>query len=188
MGNKIKVATAVVMLIGIASAGYGLWIPAKAVLAQILLERAWTETRSGRPHVKPWPWADTWPVARLELPRQEFSLIVLSGASGRTLAFGPGHLDSTPLPDQPGNCVISAHRDTHFSSLEQVRLEDKLTVETADGKLVNYRVAVIKVVHFKDTSVLAPSDQDTITLITCYPFEAVLPGGSLRYVVVAVKV
>ena len=102
--------------------GNGMWLYAKAQLAQVLLERAWVRTLHGEQNVKPWSWADTWPVARLEFPRQHRSYIVLAGASGRTLAFGPGHVDGTAAPEEIGNCVISAHRDTQFRVLRDANL------------------------------------------------------------------
>ena len=76
----------------------------KAELAQyLLLEKAWTRTLQGENQVKPWPWADTWPVARLQLPKYGIDLIVLSGASGRTLAFGPGHVSTSAQPGTKGD-------------------------------------------------------------------------------------
>ena len=64
-------------------------MPVKAEVAQQLLNRAWTATSDDRRNVKPWPWADTWPVARLRLPGSGEPLTVLAGASGRNLAFAP---------------------------------------------------------------------------------------------------
>src|SRR5262249_61701653 len=62
------------------------WIPVKAQVAQILLLRAWDRTRAGTATAKPWPWADTWPVGRLRVPRLGVDEIVLAGASGNALA------------------------------------------------------------------------------------------------------
>src|SRR5256884_6616698 len=50
--------------------GRGAWIQAKAWLAQSLIAHAWARTLSGERQAKPWPWADTWPVARLTVPRE----------------------------------------------------------------------------------------------------------------------
>ena len=69
-------------LCGLWFIGQGSYIHAKAMVAQLLLESAWTETLSGNKEVKPWPWADTWPVARLRAPTLGISRIVLAGASG----------------------------------------------------------------------------------------------------------
>ena len=70
----------------------GLWIPFKAVVAQELLSLAWARTQASQVESRPWPWADTWPVARLQLPGEQSSLVVLSGGHGESLAFGPGQV------------------------------------------------------------------------------------------------
>ena len=70
--------------------GQGSYIHAKAKLAQSLIRGAWEKTLAGQKEVRPWPWADTWPVARLIVPRLKVDLFVLAGSSGRTMAFGPG--------------------------------------------------------------------------------------------------
>jgi len=163
----------------------GAWMYAKAQLAQVLLERAWARTLHGERDVKPWGWADTWPVARIEFPRQQKSYIVLDGASGRTMAFGPGHVDGTAMPDRAGNCVISAHRDTQFAVLRDVEAGDPIVLQTRDGRSVRYRVLEHRIVDKNDTSLLEPSRGRILTLITCFPFDAIRPGGRLRYVVVA---
>ena len=170
---------------GVLSFGHGAYLLAKAQLAQFLLERAWARTIHGERDVKPWSWADTWPVARIEFPRQRQSYIVLAGASGRTMAFGPGHVDGTAMPDESGNCAISAHRDTQFAVLRDLESGDPIVVETRDGRAIHYRVVSHCVISMFDTSPLEPSRGRILTLITCYPFDAIRPGGPLRYVVVA---
>jgi len=170
----------------LAAVGFGagaIWIPVKAALAQLLLQRAWGETRRGEQRVAPWPWADTWPLGRLRMSRHGVDLIVLAGASGRTLAFGPGHLDGTAVPGELGNVVLSGHRDTHFRFLERVVPGDLLSLEAADGTSRTYRVARVRVVHEEAVDVLADDGDAALTLVTCYPFDAVVPGGPLRYVV-----
>ncbi|MDQ6801288.1 MAG: class GN sortase [Acidobacteriota bacterium] len=163
----------------------GALIVAKAQLAQVLLERAWARTLHGEQGVKPWGWADTWPVARIDFPRQHRSYIVLAGASGRTMAFGPGHVDGTASPESIGNCVISAHRDTQFAVLRDVQVGDAIVLQTRDGKSIRYRVLERRIANKTDISVLEPSRGRILTLITCFPFDAIRPGGPLRYVVIA---
>ena len=166
--------------------GKGAWIYAKAELAQGLLRGAWSRTVAGGKQVKPWPWADTWPVAKLEIPGARSSFIVLAGASGRTLAFGPGHLDGSAPPGSAGNCVLSAHRDTQFRALRGLSRGDRVVVETADRRRHEYRVVELAVVDRRDTAFLEGTPDEALTLVTCYPFDAVVPGGPLRYVVRAV--
>ena len=106
------------LCLGFWQLGHGAYIPAKAWVAQELMQQAWRRARDGDQQPRPWPWADTWPVARLSAKGGDIELIVLAGESGRTLAFGPGHLSASVLPGQQGNSVIAGHRDTHFQFLQ----------------------------------------------------------------------
>lgn len=179
---------AFVLLAGFAlwHGGSGLYIHAKALLAQVLLERAWTRTLAGEERVRPWAWADTWPVARLVLPRQETALIVLAGASGRNLAFGPAHLGATALPGSGGNAVIAGHRDTHFAALEDLVRGDVLELETVAGR-VRYRITELSVVDAHDGRVVQDEGLPRLTLVTCYPFHAIRPNTTQRFVVSAAR-
>jgi sortase A len=186
-----KAAIWIVALLAVAGAlqfGQGLYIHAKAELAQVLLERAWQRTLAGEQAVKPWPWADTWPVARLIAPAQRTDLLVLAGANGRTIAFGPGHMDGTPLPGAKGNSVIGGHRDTHLAFLRTVKRGETLTVERADGRRTDYRVTDLDVLDKRDTWVAKNEGPSRLTLITCWPFDALRAGGPERYVVIARRI
>lgn len=172
-------------LAGALSFGLGLYIPAKAAAAQLLLRAAWA--RTGATPVRPWPWARTWPVARLLVPRLKIDEIVLDGAEGTALAFAPGLVDGTASPGQPGNVALAGHRDTVFRFLGELRLGDELRLETGRGCRRRYAVRETAVVREDDTWVLAPAS-GVLTLVTCYPLDATRPGGTLRYVVRAVEV
>jgi sortase A len=165
--------------------GRAAWIEAKAQLAQALIRRAWRQSSAGAGDARPWPWADTHPVARLIVPGRGVDTFVLSGASGRTLAFGPGHLDGTPRPGARGNAVISGHRDTHFAFLRRLERGDLVVVEGRDGRRHRYVVSSTRVVDRRDLGVVADAGDTRLTLVTCYPFDAIRPRGPLRYVVVA---
>lgn len=175
--RQLTLITVLLFVTGLTIASQGVWIHVKAALAQVLLEISW------RTAVKPWPWADTHAVAKLEVDGE--TVIVLAGASGRTMAFGPGHLDGTALPGQRGNCVITAHRDTHFAKLRHVAAGDRITLRAPGGQRVEYEVTRTMVAGKNETWLLGDDGTDKLTLITCYPFDAVLPGGPLRYVVIA---
>ena len=165
--------------------GQGAYIPAKAWMAQELMQRAWLRGASGVAKPVPWPWADTWPVARLSARGGGVELIVLAGGSGRTLAFGPGYLTASALPGEPGNTVIAGHRDTHFSFLRDLEIGESLLLETVSGKKHLYKVVGIDVVDSRRGSLLLDTDEPYLSLVTCYPFEARDPGGPMRYVVTA---
>ena len=181
-----------VAVLGLLLAGAGLWllasagwIHAKAALAQVLLERAWAETRDGAPAARPWPWADTHPVGRLQVPDLQVDQIVLAGASGRTLAFGPALLDGTAAPGGPGHTVLSGHRDTHFRFLKDLLPGSELRLQGPDGKWQSYRVARSEVIDVRNAR-LGPDDgRPALSLVTCWPFDSSIPGGPLRYVVFA---
>jgi sortase A len=109
----------------------------------------------------------------------------LSGASGRTLAFGPGHLDGSVLPGGEGNSVIVAHRDTHFRFLQYVSVGETFVVESNAGARSQFLVRRMYVADYRALEISAEALVPTLTLVTCFPFDAVNPGGPLRYVVVA---
>jgi sortase A len=183
--HGVLIACVVIACLGAASVGNGLYIYAKARVAQALLHSAWAKTQASGTAVKPWPWADTNPIARLQAPAQDADLLVLAGASGRTLAFGPGHLDGSAAPGDSGNAVITAHRDTHFRFLERVARGEPLIIERADGSQRHFAVRRIYVADFRELKIPRDTAVPTLTLVTCYPFDAINPGGPLRYVVVA---
>ena len=122
-------------------------------------------------------------MARLEVPRLGIREIVLSGTSGRSLAFGPGHMDGTAGPGEAGNCVLAGHRDTSFAFLEQLVAGDAVILETPSGRRVEYRVTDLRVVDQRDTWLAAETAIPTLTLVTCWPFHALTSGGPGRYVV-----
>ncbi len=171
-----------------ARAGY---LHAKAELAGVLVRRAWQESsESGKPHA-PWPWADTHPVARLRIPRLRYDEIVLEGATARTLAFGPAHMLSGAGLGEPGNLLIAGHRTSWFRPLEKIRQGDEIQIDWFDagGGLHHrtYAVDALRVVEPQDVSLLAPTPEDRLTLITCYPFGR-SPRSPLRLVVRALPI
>lgn len=172
---------------GAALIASALYIPAKAALAQVLLERAWDRARSGETNAKPWPWADVSPVAVLEVPRLGERSIVLEGASGEAMAFGPGHMSNTPPIGAHGTSVIAAHRDTQFRYLRGMSEGDRIVVQTADGRHSTFRVVEMRVVR-ADASGLDPGDSGPtgarLALVTCNPFDGVF-RSPWRYVVLA---
>ena len=182
MRKRRLIAVGALALAGMLSVAHGAWIPAKAKLAQVLLEDAWQKTQLTQRPTKPWPWADTWPVAKLTAPTHQKSFVVLEGATGEAMAFGPGRVTNGTHPKSL-NTVLAAHRDTHFSFLKDLKRGDALTLQSTTGESYEYTVSDLAVVHETQTEVLLPTEQATLTLITCYPFDALNPGGPLRYVV-----
>ena len=163
------------------------WLHAKAWLAQELLAEAWDDAqRTGSAH-KPWPWADTHPVARLRVATRGIDQIVLAGDAGRTLAFGPGWAESSARPGARGTPVISGHRDTHFAFLRELATGDEIALQGIDGE-ARYRVSAARVADTRSETLAVNDADDALLLVTCWPFDAVVPGGPLRYVVRAARV
>jgi sortase A len=189
MTTKYLLPTVVGLLVlfGVWQLGQAGWIYAKASLAYHLIERAWDDVKQGESHARPWPWADTWPVARLWVPKHDIDQFVLSGASGRTIAFGPGHMGGTALPGARGTSLIVGHRDTHFRFLAKLNLGERLFVTDRDGRRHAYSVSDTKIIDSRTTK-LQLGDAPGLVLMTCYPFDAMVPGGPLRYLVFADEV
>ena len=168
------------------------FIYAKAQLAQYLISDAWQQSIvSGMP-VRPWDWADTYPVATLSINEAQ-PLYVLAGASNRNLAFGPVLLNADLDDIDYGNAdhadkskafniAIAAHRDTHFALLQHIEYGDPIILDTGKNSL-NFVVDEMAIVDEKYLSVLDVDDKQVITLITCYPFDALSSATPLRYVV-----
>jgi sortase A len=181
-----RLLVAALVVAGLWQVGTGLTLYAKAWLAQVLIEQAWQHNREqGRASARPWAWADTTAVARITFVEQARSMVVLEGDAGRVLAFGPGHRNGTALPGGAGNSVVSGHRDTHFRILERVSAGQRIEVERLDGRSRTYRVSGARIVDARDLGIVADRGRDELTLVTCWPFDAVAPGGPLRYVVSA---
>jgi sortase A len=182
-----RIVCALLLITGACLSGRALYMHAKAELAGILIRRAWEQTvQSGRTHA-PWPWADTHPVARIHIPRLDYDEIVLEGASPRTLAFGPAHLLNGTGIGESGNLVLAGHRTSWFRPLKNIAQGDTIQIQWFDlhrGGLQEriYTVSMISVVEPQDTALLAPTADDALTLITCYPFGHG-PRSPQRYIV-----
>jgi len=182
-----RIAIGILVLLGATLLLAGFWMPAKAELAQHLLDRAWSDTAAsgGGAAARPWPWADTWPVARLTLPGARKPLNVLAGASGRNLAFAPALMDGSAAPGAHGVTVIAGHRDTHFRALAELAVGDVFALERPDGAVYQYAVTGLDVVDSERTEIRLDADESIVVLVTCWPFEAVTVGGKWRYLVTA---
>ncbi|WP_342725871.1 class GN sortase [Bradyrhizobium sp. B097] len=174
-------------LIGLILFGQGAYIHAKAVLAQVLLERAFAQSIATGHPVKPWRWADTWPVARIEVKRLHASAVALAGSSGQALAFGPGHVEETVDAGEPGVAVYSAHRDTHFRFLKDVTIGDEIDVTRSDGKMFRYLADRSSIVRFDQSGIDPLTNRYELVLSTCWPFDA-LTSGPERYLLHATMI
>jgi sortase A len=176
-----RLVIAALLLSGAAVTAKALYIPVKAEIAQVLLDRAFNESvESGTP-VKPWSWADTAPIARISVPHLDTSEVVLSGGSGEAMAFGP-----TALVDDPARAltVLAAHRDTHFEFVQDLEAGEVITLERIDGSSSAYRITHLETVRWDEFT--HPHDGrgfgngGLLALTTCYPFGSNTPGPLRR--------
>lgn len=162
--------------------GQGVYMEAKAKLAQILISSSWEQRSGDRPPPKPWWWADTRAIATISAPRLDKTVYVMQDASGESLAFGPGHISASAPPASDGHVMIAGHRDSHFAFLQDVRVGD--VIETSDYQAHTKRYQVREVVVIdSEHEAMYLNDANQLSLITCYPFSERVPGGSLRYIV-----
>jgi sortase A len=185
--KPLRFFVALTLVAGMSLTSRAMYLHAKAELAGILIRRAWQETTRRGESRPPWPWADTHPVARLRIPRLNYDEIVLEGAAPRTLAFGPARMLSGAALGEPGNLELAGHRTSWFEPLEGLEMGDTIEVEWYDarrGRLRQrtYAVDTLRVVSPEDRSLLAPTSDDVLTLITCYPFGR-SPRSPQRYIV-----
>lgn len=181
--KAIAISIAILALYGALLISDGLYIKAKAELSQLLLKRAFAAELRGE-DAKPWPWADFTTEAEVSAPRLGKHAIVLSGASGEALAFGPAWLTNTAQPGDEGTSVIAAHRDTHFRWLKDVRAGDEIEVTRRDGKVLTFKAGEGRVVAWDQSGIDPAAQGRHLVLATCWPFGAT-ERGPLRYIVEA---
>lgn len=189
MRARPALLTGVALLFGVGAvlAGQGLYLSAKAALAQVLLSHAWERAQITGDAYRPWPWADTHPVARLRVPAHGVDQVILADSSARSLAFGPGHVPGTARPGEPGPSLVSGHRDTHFRFLAALRAGDDLLIEHP-GATHTYRVDRVRVIDLAGERLALSTGTDRLVLVTCYPFDDWTAGGSRRYLVYARRI
>jgi sortase A len=126
------------------------------------------------------------PWGRIEISTIGLEAMILEGTDARTLRRAVGHIPGTPLPGQQGNVAITGHRDTFFRPLRNIRKDDEIRLTTLSGSY-RYWVDSIKVVEAKDMGVLDNSEDEILTLVTCYPFYYVGPAPK-RFIVRAHRI
>lgn len=107
-------------------------------------------------------------LTRITIPSIQLSAVIVEGTDGLSLMVGPGHMIGTAEPGEPGNSVISAHRDTFFRKIIHLRPGDPILVER-EGRSFTYEVEGFRIVEASDVSVAARADDNRLTLVTCEP-------------------
>ncbi|WP_426357910.1 class GN sortase [Pseudocolwellia sp. HL-MZ19] len=189
IANSLNLRFCSIILCGVSFLiiAHSMYLPAKAWLSQELIAYSWEVTQTTKEPSPPWPWADTTAIAKMDIERLNKSMVLLKGTDPTTLAFSAGvmHQYSTLSSNRP--FVIAGHRDTHFSFLQDVQMEDVIKLGDINGNTQRYRVESIEIIDSDKTPLLLDMGEPELLLITCYPFNAMRAGGSLRYVVKAKK-
>jgi LPXTG-site transpeptidase (sortase) family protein len=120
-------------------------------------------------------------IGEIEVPRLGLNAVFVQGDSPKILRRAVGHISETALPGEPGNVVLTAHRDSFFRPLRNVRQGDTIELKTLDGEFA-YQVDSTEVVSPSDIEVLHASGEHTLTLVTCFPFYFVGPAPK-RFIV-----
>lgn len=176
------------LALGLSLFGHGVYMQAKAWLAQVLIEQAWQTTlKSPNKKIKPWFYADSYPVAQIIWPKHNKRLTVLDGASGRNLAFAPSHflpageLGGANFGNSQG-ALIAGHNDTHFAFLKNAKVGEQFSLQLKNGQVQHYSVTHVEVINQYNTDFL---QQSGLYLLTCYPFGSLASGTDLRWLVSA---
>jgi sortase A len=109
---------------------------------------------------------------RIQIPAISVDAPVVQGDGWEQLKKGVGQHVGTPNPGESGNIVLSAHNDIFgeiFRYLDQLSPGDEIVLYT-NQRVYVYLVTRTKVVEPTDVSVMEPSANPTVTLISCYPY------------------
>jgi len=163
------------------------WLPVKAWLSQQLISYSWHQTIDLKQKIRPWPWADTYPIAKLSFKRLNKSIVVLNGGDPTTLAFSAGAIAPFNQARSIKPFVVAGHRDSHFSFLDEVFMNDIISLADKHGQSQLYQVEAIDIIDASTGELPVLADNSQLILITCYPFNKLSNTGSNneRYVITA---
>jgi sortase A len=175
-GRGLRWLERLLLVVGILLIGYYGYVSAESYLYQAyenreldaILASAPARPASAAPLRRRMP-ATGETLGRIEIPRLSVSAVVRAGSDARTLQLAVGHIPGTALPGDRGNMGLAGHRDTFFRRLKDIRSDDVIRIVTPEGTFA-YRVERTVIVDPKDVWVLDPTDESTLTLVTCYPF------------------
>jgi sortase A len=171
-----KVLSLALTIVGVGLLGYvgaeywGMYRAQNSLEAQWEHQSASAAQTPGQPVLSP---EDL--LTKVSIPKINLDAIVVEGASRKQLSIGPGHITTTALPGESGNSVITGHRDTFFRHIYELNKGDEITVRR-NGQTFHYEVTGKKIVHPEDVSVLDPTPDAQLTLITCYPIYYIGPA------------
>jgi len=198
-----KVAATALLIVGGILCIQASCLPAKAWLSQQLIQYSWQQSMAAQRHqqnhqlsgnksqikakvaIKPWPWADTFPIAELVFQRLDKSIVVLNGGDPTTLAFSAGAIAPFNQPNVTKPFVVAGHRDSHFAFLQDIAMKDVISLIDAQGLAQLYQVQNIDILNASAGQLPLLADDASLVLITCYPFEGIGNDADERYVITA---
>ncbi|KGJ90769.1 class GN sortase [Colwellia psychrerythraea] len=146
------------------------WLPIKGWLSEQLISYSWHQTIDLKQQIKPWPWADTYPIAELSFERLNKQVVVLNGGDPTTLAFSAGAIAPFNQALSTQAFVVAGHKDSHFSFLDEVVMNDIISLADKHGQSQLYQVEAIDIVDASTGELPVLGDDSQLILITCYPF------------------
>lgn len=199
------------MLVGSLLCIHASWLPTKAWLSQELISYSWQqslqqqkmhhkrlayqanitaqgghlEKRTNNVAIKPWPWADTFPIAELSFTRLEKNIVILNGGDPTTLAFSAGAISPFNKTNTTNPFVVAGHSDSHFSFLENILMKDVISMKDQSGKSQLYQVEAIDIIDASSGQLPVLANDSSLILITCYPFNNISNTTNERYVITA---
>ena len=171
------------MFSGVAVLGYAGFQYGAMLYQQRHLQALWRQQQR-TDHSAYRPASEDGVLTRISIPSIDFSAVIVEGTDLYSLLIAPGHLTGTAQPGEPGNAVVSAHRETFFRRIMKLNPGDRILIER-DGRNFTYVVEGFKIVRPTDISVTAPTNDSRLTLITCDP--AYYPGFAPQRLVVTSK-
>lgn len=109
-------------------------------------------------------------IGEIYFPKLDKRVAILEGTGRAELKQGAGHDEGSAAVGASGNSVLAGHRDTVFRGLGELKKQDLIELETADGKFT-YEVTGSVIIDGQTRGAIKPSKEPVLTLITCYPFS-----------------
>ncbi|SEL65215.1 sortase A [Colwellia chukchiensis] len=186
-----KIIPLLALVFGLLMSLHASWLPAKAWLSQQLIYHSWQQALAAQEQgtaplaIKPWPWADTFALAELSVPRLAKNIVLLNGGDATSLAFSAAAIAPFNQSHAEQPFVVAGHRDSHFAFLQQLLLKDIINLTDVHGHQQSYQVTAIRVIDGTAAHLPLPANGAHLVLITCYPFQGITATADQRYLVIA---
>jgi len=108
----------------------------------------------------------------IQIPAIKVDSRIVQGDNWAQLRKGVGQHLGTPNPGEPGNLVLAGHNDIYeqvFEHLDKLKPGDSIFIFTINHQYV-YVVTGTQIVGPTQVEVMSPSNDPTLTLISCYPY------------------